>query len=325
MRRRYFIQGIAGTALAWPLAARAQQPGRLPTIGILGAAPSTWKPWTEAFVARLDELGWVDGRTVAILYRWAEGRPERNAEIAAELVRLNVDAILTAGSVVSTIKHATSTIPIIFAVADDPVGGGLVASLARPGGNVTGLSIESNDVGAKRLELLGNVVTGLGRLAILFDADYPSAVRGASDIKAAAQVLGVDGAPLGIRRAEQIDEAFESAHNGHADALYVVVDNLISANRTRIISLALETRLPTIFNTRDYVQAGGLMSYGPSFPDLFRRAADMVDKILRGTKLGDIPVEQPTKFELSINLKTAKALGLTIPESFLSLADQVIE
>ncbi len=322
--RRSFISLLGAAAATWPLAARAQQSNKLPTIGLLGADPATWTPWTTAFVTRLGQLGWIDGRTVTILYRWAEGRPDRNAEIAAEFVRLKVDVIVTAGSVVTTMKRATSTIPIVFAVADDPVGGGLVASLAQPGGNVTGLSIESNDLGLKRLELLRMVVPGLRRLAILFDSDYPSALRGAKDIEAATGPLGIEDVPLGIRRADDVARSFETL-DGHADALYVVVDNLISANRAQIISLALNARLPTIFNTRDYAQAGGLMSYGPSFPDLFRRAAEMVDKILHGAKPRDIPVEEPTKFELVINLKTAKALGLTMPPDLLAIADEVIE
>ena len=324
MRRREFITLLGGAAAAWPLAARAQQAGKLPTIGFLGADASAWSPWTAAFVARLRELGWIEGRTIAIEYRWSEGRPERYAEIAAEFVRLKVDVIVTVGSAVPTVKQATAVIPIVFAVAIDPVGGGLVASLAQPGGNVTGLSIQSTDLAGKRIELLREVVPQLRRLAIIVNVGNAQPVLEMGEAQAAARTLGLEVAPLEIRRAEDIAPAFE-ALKAQADALYVVIDALIVANRTRILTLALGARLPTIFNTRDYVQAGGFMSYGPNYPDQFRRTADYVDKILRGTKPGDIPVEQPTKFELVINLTTAKALGLTIPESFLLRADEVIE
>ncbi len=270
------------------------------------------------------ELGWIEGRTVEIEYRWAEGRHEREAEIAAEFVRLKVDLIVTNGSAVPAVKQATSDIPIVFAIAVDPVGGGLVASLARPGGNVTGLSVQETDTAGKRLELLREVVPRLHRLAIMFDGGYPSAVQEAGEVQAAARTLGLEVAPLEIRRAEDIASAFE-ALKAHPDALYVVVDNLVSTNRTRIITSALGARLPTIFNVREYVQVGGLMSYGANYSDLFRRTAELVDKILRGTKPGDIPVEQPTKFDLVINLTTAKALGLTVPHNLLVLADEVIE
>jgi putative ABC transport system substrate-binding protein len=323
-RRRDFITLLGGAVVAWPVAARAQQAGRLPTIGFLGTDATVWSPWIAAFAQRLRELGWIEGRTIAIEYRWWEGRPDRAAEVAAELVRLKVDIIVTNGSAVAAAKRATAAIPIVFAIANDPVGGGLVASLARPGGNVTGLSFQGTDLAGKRLELLREVVPRLRRLAIMFDAGYPSAVLEMGEVQAAARTLGLEGAPLEIRRAEDIAFAFETL-KGETDALYVVQDALVSANRTRIIALALGARLPMISQQRDFVEAGSLMSYGPNFPDLFRRAAELVDKILRGTKPGDIPVEQPTKFELAINLTTAKALGLKIPESFLSLADEVIE
>ena len=324
MRRREFITLLGGAAAAWPLAARAQQAGKLPTIGFLGADAAAWRPWTDAFVARLRELGWIEGRTIAIEYRWSEGRPERVAEIAAEFVRLRVDVIVSNGTAVPTLKQTTAVIPIVFAIAPDPVGAGLVASLARPGGNVTGLSLQQADTSSKQLELLRAVVPRLRRLAIMADVSFPPGVLEMGEVQAAARTLGLEVAPLKIRRAEDIASAFE-ALKAQADALYVVVDALVAANSTRIITLALGARLPTIFNTRDFVQAGGLMSYGPNYSDVFRRAADIVDKVLHGTKPRDIPVEQPTKFELVINLKTAKALGLTIPESFLSLADEVVE
>jgi putative ABC transport system substrate-binding protein len=293
-------------------------------IGVLGPNAAVWSPWTAAFVGRLRELGWIDGRTIAIDYRWSEGRPERAAEIAAEFVRLKVDVIVAYGTAVPIVKQATTVIPIVFPIAPDPVGGGLVASLARPGGNVTGLSIQGADTASKRLELLREVVPGLRRLAIMANVGSPQTVTEMGEGQAAARTLGLEVAPLEIRRAEDIVPAFE-ALKVKADALYVVIDALVTANRTRIITLALGARLPTIFGTRDYVQAGGLMSYGPNFPDQFRRSAEIVDKILHGTKPGDIPVEQPTKFDLVINLTTAKALSLEVPHNLLVLADEVIE
>ena len=319
MKRREFITLLGGAAAAWPLAARAQQPAKLPTIGFLGAStPSAMRQWTAAFVQRLRELGWIEGRTVAIEYRWAEGRSERYAEIAAEFVRLKVDVIVTYGSRSRlAAKQATSVIPIVFTMAADPVGAGLVASLARPGGNVTGLSIQLADLAGKRLELLREVVPGLRRLAIMANVGYPAAVLEMGEVQAAARTLGLEVVTFEIRRAEDIAPAFE-ALKGRAEALYVRADPLMFANRIRINTLALAARLPTMYGIREYVEAGGLMSYGPNFPDLFRRAADYVDKILRGAKPADLPVEQPTKFDLVINLTTAKALGLTIPPSLLA-------
>jgi putative ABC transport system substrate-binding protein len=324
MKRRDFIAGL-GAAMAWPLASRAQQP-KMPTIGFLGGQTSAAQgQWTAAFVQRLRELGWSEGRNVAILYRWADGRAERSAEIAAEIVRLKVDVIVTAGTTsVVAAKQATSAIPIVFAAAGDPVGTGLVGSLSRPGGNVTGLSNQSTDLAGKQVELLRGVVPDLRRLAILANAGAPNAVPEISEVQAAARTLGLEVVSFEIRRAEDIASAFE-ALTGRADALYVVIDPLINTNRVRINALALGARMPTIQGIREYVEAGGLMSYGPSFSDLYRRAADYVDKILRGAKPGDLPVEQPTKFELIINLKTAKALGLEISPTLLARADEVIE
>jgi len=275
-------------------------------------------------VARLRELGWVEGRTVAIEYRWSEGRPERYTEIAAEFVRLKVDVILTVGSAVPIVKQATTAIPIVFAVAIDPVSSGLVASLSKPGGNVTGLSIQANELAGKRVELLREVVPQLRRLAILFNADNTQPVLEMGETQAEARRLGLEIIPLAIRRAEDIASAFLDLKT-KADAVYVAVDQLIVANRPRILALAVGERLPTIFSERDFVKAGALMSYGPNYSELFRHSADFVDKILRGTKPADIPVEQPTKFELVINLTTAKALGLKIPPSVLARADDVIE
>ncbi len=326
MRRRDFITLLSGAAVAWPLAAPAQQPAKLPTIGFLGATTaSTDSHRTAAFVQRLRELGWIEGRTVAIEVRWAQGRSEHFAEIAAEFVRLKVDVIVTyATPAVLAAKQATSVIPIVFAAAGDPVGTGLVASLARPGGNVTGLSAQQADLAGKRLELLREVVHGLRRLAIMANIGNPISVLEMGEVQAAARTLGLEVATLEIRRAEDIAPAFETL-KGRADVLYVCNEPLVNTNRIRINTLALAARLPTMHGLREYVQAGGLMSYGPNIPDLYRRAADYVDKILRGTKPADIPVEQPTKFDLVINLTTVKALGLKIPESFLLRADEVIE
>jgi putative ABC transport system substrate-binding protein len=324
MQRREFITLLGGSAVLRPFAARAAA-GKLRTIGFLGVDAPVWSAWTAAFVERLRELGWIEGRSIGIEYRWTQGRPERVSDFAAELVRANVDIIVTYGTAVPLVKQATAVIPIVFTIAQDPVGGGLVASLAHPGGNATGLSIQSTDVAGKRVELLREVVPQLRRLAIMVDFGNPQPVLEMGEVQAAARTLGVEVSPLAILRAEDIGPAFDALKVQTAEALYVVNDALINANRTRIITIALGARLPTIFNTRDHVQAGGFMSYGPNFPALFRRAADFVDKILRGTKPSDIAVEQPTKFDLTINLTTAKALGLTIPEVFLQRADEVIE
>ena len=325
MKRREFITLLGGAA-AWPLAARAQQPGKLPTIGFLGQSTrSAGSEWVAAFVQRLRELGWIESRTVAIEYRWAEGRDERFAEIAAEFVRLKVDIIVTSGTPqVLAAKQATSVIPIVFATAGDPVGNNLVASLARPGGNTTGLSNQMTDIAGKKLELLREVVHGLGRLAIIGNVDNPAVVREMGEVQAAAATLGLEVHRLEIRQAQDITPAFE-ALKGRADALYVCIDALVNANRIRINTSALGARLPTMHGSRDYVEAGGLISYGPNTPNQFRRAADYVDKILRGAKPGDIPVEQPTKFDLVVNLTTAKALGIEIPPTLLARADEVIE
>jgi ABC-type uncharacterized transport system substrate-binding protein len=326
MRRRDFIKGIVGSATAWPLAARAQQQGKLPTIGFLGSAtPSSMSQWTAAFVQRLRELGWIEGRTVAIEYRWAEGSNERASESAAEFVRRNVDVIVTSSTAfVAVAKQATSVIPIVFASAGDPVGSGLVASLARPGGNVTGLSIQAIEIAGKRIELLREVLPTLGRLAIMGNGGNSLVAQEMRDAQAAAHSVGLDANIFEIRRADDIAPIFDKL-KGRAGALYIPAEPLANSNRTRINSFALAAQLPTMYGSAEYVEAGGLMSYGPNFPDLYRRAAGIVDKILRGAKPGDIPVEQPTRFEFIINLTTAKALGLTIPASLMSLADQLIE
>jgi putative ABC transport system substrate-binding protein len=326
VKRRAFITLIGGAAAGWPLAAHAQQSlSKVPTIGFLGATPSTEIERVAAFVQRLRELSWIDGRNLAIEYRWAEGRPDRLAEIAAEFARIKVDVIVTVGTPPTlAAKQATAVIPIVFAAASDPVGTGVVASLARPGGNVTGLSNQVSDTGGKKLELLREVVPGLRRLAILVNVSNPAVALEVGEVQTAARTLGLEVARSEIRRVGDIASIFDVL-KGRADALYVCADPLVNTHRIRVNSLALGARLATMHGFREYVEAGGLMSYGPNVPDLFRRAADHVDKILRGSKPGDIPVEQPTKFDLVINLTTAKALGIEIPASLLARADEVIE
>jgi ABC-type uncharacterized transport system substrate-binding protein len=323
-RRREFIT-LLGSAAAWPFAARAQQAGRLPTIGFLGAATaSAWAPWTAAFAQRLRELGWIEGRNLAIEYRWAEGRSERFEEIATEFVRLKVDAVVTGGNAAIAVKRITSVIPIIFVLAVDPVGMGLVASLSHPGGNVTGLSNQQTDTAGKRLELLREVLPDLHRLAIMVSVSFPEAEQEARDVQVISKRLGLDVVTSEIRRAEDISSAFR-ALKGQAEALYVTADALANSNRMRINALALAARLPTVYGVEGMVEAGGLMSYGANYSDLFRRAGNYADKILRGAKPADLPVEQPTKFDLVVNLITAEALGLTVPPSLLARADQVFE
>jgi ABC-type uncharacterized transport system substrate-binding protein len=326
MRRRGFITLLGGAAVAWPFAAYAQQRPKLPIIGFLGAAtPSVASQLVAAFVERLRELGWIDGQTVAIEYRWAEGRSERFAEIAAEFVRLKVDVIVTwAGGPVIAAKQATTVIPIVFALQTDPVGTGLVASLSRPGGNVTGLSVQQTDTVSKRLELLREIIPGLTRLAIMANAGGPGAVLEMAEVRATAGTLGLEVAIFEIRRVQDITLAFEALKD-RVQALYVCTDPLMFTNRIRINTLAQGARLPTMYGQREYVEVGGLISYGANLPDLFRRAAEFVDKILRGAKPADIPVEQPTKFDLVVNLITARALGITFPRSLLGRADEVIE
>jgi putative ABC transport system substrate-binding protein len=324
MRRRELITLLGGAAVALPFAARAQLAGKVPTIGFIGTSASGFISWSAAFAERLQKLGWIEGRTVAIEYRWSEGRPERVAEIAAEFVQQKVDLIVAYGGAVTTLKQATASIPIVFAIAVDPVGVGLVANLSHPGGNVTGLSLQVTDAAGKRLELLRDVVPKLGRLGLLFDAGYAAAVQEKGEVQVVARTLGLEVVPQEIRRAEDIAAAFD-AFKGQVDALYLTENALIFTNSKTISTLALNAQLPTTCSNANIAGAGALMSYGPNFPALFRRAAEIVDKILRGTKPGDIPVEQPTTFDLVINLKAANALGLTIPHNLLVLADEVIE
>ena len=325
MRRREFFPLLGGAAVIWPFAVQAQQAAKLPIVGFLGAgSPSGWSHWTAAFLQRLQELGWVEGRTIAIEYRWAEGHSERYAEIVTEFVRLKVDVIVSVSSAALVAKRVTSTIPIVFTVAADPLGDGMVASLARPGGNVTGLSSQAADVTGKRLEFFREAIPGLRRFAVLAQVGNLGNALEQSQVQAAAKMLGLQVVILEMRSADDIASALE-ALKGRAEALYVLPNPLANTNRARINDLALSARMPTMHGFREYVETGGLMSYGPNTPDLFRRAGDYVDKILRGAKPADMPVEQPTKFELVVNLKTAKALGIDISPSLLARADEVIE
>jgi putative tryptophan/tyrosine transport system substrate-binding protein len=326
LKRRDLMLLASSAGITWPLAARAQQPQKLPTIGLLGPNTSSIdSPRVGAFVQRLRELGWIEGRNIAIEHRWAEGRVEHLAEFAAEFVRLKVDVIVTSGTpAVVAAKRATSVIPIVFAAVGDPVGVGLVASLAHPGGNATGSSLQATDLAGKRLQLLGEVVPALHHLAIIANRDAPPAMVEMREVQATARTLGLEVTTSEIEHPEDIAPAIE-AIKGRAEGLYVCLDPLVTTNRTRITTLALGVRLPTMFNVREFVEAGGLMSYGPSFLALYRRVGDFVDKILRGAKPADLPVEQPTKFDLTLNLNTAKALGLTVPQSILARADEVIE
>jgi putative ABC transport system substrate-binding protein len=324
MTNRREVITLLGGAAAWPLAARAQQ-ARLPTIGYLGTGtPSSHGQWRAAFVQRLRELGWTEGRTVVLETRWAEGRSERFPEIMAEFDRMKVDVIVTSGAALLAAKQAASDIPIVFAIAADPVGSGLVASLAQPGGNVTGLSLQQAEGAGKRLELLREVVPSLRRLAIMANVGSRGAAIDAGEAEAAARTFNLETVASEIRRAEDIAPAFE-ALKGRVDALYVAGDPLVVTNRMRINILALAARLPTTYPSREFVETGGLMSYGANYPDLFRRAGEYVDKILRGAKPANLPIEQPTKFDLVVNLTTAKALGLEVPATVLARADEVIE
>jgi putative tryptophan/tyrosine transport system substrate-binding protein len=325
VKRRQFITLLGGAGATWSLAARAQQPGKLSIIGMLGSTPAAFSPWLPALLQRLREVGWIENRTMAIEYRWTEGHNERYAQFAAELARLKVDVIVALGTpAIVAAKQATAVIPIVFPIASDPVGDGLVASLARPGGNITGLSNEQPDLAGKRLEILRELVPGFSRLGYIANANNPTSMRNVREMEAAAAKLALQITPLDIRSAEEVTPAMETL-KGRAQALYVVGDPLIADNQIQINTLALAARLPTIHGSRNYVASGGLLSYGPNYSDLFRRAGDYVDKILKGAKPADIPVELPTRIELIVNFKTAKVIGLQIPETFLVRAEEVIE
>jgi putative tryptophan/tyrosine transport system substrate-binding protein len=324
MKRRDFITLLGGAA-TWPLAARAQQSGKLHAIGLLSVGSMTTGVFA-AFHDGLRELGWIEGKNLLIERRFAENRIERLPDLAAELVRLNVDVIVGFGTPPPlAAKRATTTIPIVMAAAGDPVGSGLVASLARPGGNVTGMSLMAPDLAGKRLELLKELVPRLARVAVIWNAANPYPALVFKETQAAGRTLGIEVQSLEVRGSNDFDGAFEAARRQRPEALITVEDPLTITHRKLIVDFTAEQRLPAVHGVREFVAAGGLLSYGASLDDLFRRAAGYVDKILKGVKPADLPVLQPTKFELVINLKTAKALGLEVPPMLLARADEVIE
>jgi len=324
MKRREFIMLISGAAAAWPIAAHSQQAETIHTIGLLSAGSGG--PELEVFDDALRELGWIEGKNVAFERRYAENRLERLPEFAADLVRLKVDVIVAFGTLAPlAAKRATSTIPIVMAAAGDPLGSGLVASLAQPGGNVTGMSLMAPDLGGKRLDLLKEVLPRVSRVAVLWNAANPYAALVFKETEAAGQTLGIEVQSLEVRGPDDFDGAFEAARRQHLDALVTVEDPLTFTYRELIADFAARHQLPSLHGLREYVAVGGLMSYGADLTDLFRRAAGYVDKIFKGAKPADLPVQQPTKFELVINLKTAKALGLSIPTTLLATADEVIQ
>jgi ABC-type uncharacterized transport system substrate-binding protein len=326
MRRREFITLLAGAA-SWPLGARAQQPGKVWRIGMLDTTPEALNAANiDAFLQAMRQLGYTRGQNLIIDYRSPDGRIERFPELAAEMVRLNVDLIVTRGTpTVLAVKNATTTIPIVMAASGEPVGTGIVASLARPGGNVTGLSAFVTDLVAKRVELLREVIPRLARIALLDNMGNRSVPPQWEALKTAARSLGIESQLLDVRKPEDIGRAFEAAKTWRADALAVGNDSVVIASRRQIAELAVKHRLPGVYATREFVDSGGLLSYAAHYPDLYRRAATYVDKIFKGAKPADLPIEQPTRLELVINLKTAKAIDLEIPPIVLARADEVIE
>ncbi len=324
MKRRTFISGITAGLLAAPLAAEAQEAGKVARIGVLnsGSPPA---PFVESFKQGLRELGYVEGRNISIEYRWAEGRDERLPGLAADLVRLRVDVIVASSQAAVAAKQATTAIPIVMPIITDPVRLGLVASLARPAGNATGFATQNDELPGKWMELVKETLPKVSRVAVLFQPTYDGGVQLKAS-EAAARSLGVRLQALKVERPDDFVTAFAEVQKNRAEALIVSSSGLFYVHRTRLVEFAAKHRVPTIYHQSEFVVgSGGLMSYGPDFHDLFRRSATYVDKILKGAKPGDLPVQQPTKFELVINLKTAKALGLTIPPSLLSRADEVIQ
>jgi putative ABC transport system substrate-binding protein len=325
MQRRRFITLLGGSALAWPCATVAQQLAKVPTIGFLGTTTEVaWRSWTAAFVQRLGQLGWNEGRSIAIEYRWADGKDENFTRIAAEFVGLKTDIIVTSGAAGFAVKEATSVIPVVLALANDPVGSGLVAHLSRPGGNITGLSLQTPDLAGKRIEILRELLPNVRRLAVLAGVVYPASKSEMDEVQAVGRPLGLDILRLDVRKVDDVVPALNSIRGG-VDALYVCTGPLINTAANEINATANAARLPTIHSEKHYVERGGLICYGPVVTDMFRRTAELVDKILRGAKPGDIPIEQPAKFEMVVNLKTAKEIGIIVPPVLLARADEVIE
>jgi putative tryptophan/tyrosine transport system substrate-binding protein len=327
MKTRFLSILVAWVFLAVAVVGEAQQPKKVPRIGILhGASASSVAARTEAFRQGLRELGYVEGKNIVIEWRYAEGKADRLPGLAAELVGLKVDIIVTTGPIVTrAAKETTSTIPIVMTNEGDPVGTGFVASLARPGGNITGLSSLAPELGGKRLELLKEIIPQLSRVAVFGTSTLPDNAQRLREVELAATAFGVKLQYLDVLGPKDIETAFRAASKGRADAVLLLASSVFTSQRTQVADLAVKYRLPATYNRPEYVEDGGLMTYGPSINDLFRRAATYVDKILKGAKPADLPVEQPTKFELVINLKTAKALGLTIPQTLLLRADLIIE
>ena len=327
MNRRAFTTLLGGAAVVWPIAARAQQAGKVHRIGVLETISTTLNVANfYALREGLRQLGYAEGQNLVIEYRSADGRDDRFPGLARELLALKVDVIVTRGTpAAKAVKNATSTVAVVMMASGDPVGVGLVTSLARPGGNITGLSAIVGELSPKRLELIREIVPGLARIAVLANTSNDAVRRDWARIETAARSLGVQSQLLDLRESDALGPTFDDASARRADALVVVIDAITQANQQRIVDLAMKHRLPAIYSSREFVDAGGLISYGVSYPDLYRRAATYVDKILKGTKPADLPVVQPTKFELVINLKTTKALGLQIPDKLLALADEVIE
>jgi putative ABC transport system substrate-binding protein len=324
--RREFIALLGGTAAAWPLAAHAQQARKRHRIGFLWDSPAVFPEAMDAFRQELRTLGYIDGRTVVIEYRWAEGRPERMRELAEELVRLQVDVIVAPSSIyTSAAKQATSRIPIVFFSHADPLGSGHVASLAQPGGNITGISLMMTETNVKLLELLKEAIPGLSRLAVVWDPATPSHGPGLRAVEVAARTLGLRLQSLAVAGPSEYDGAFAAMTRENAEAVLVLSTPVYTAGAERLAELAIAHKLPSMFGPSEHARAGGLMSFGPDRADLWRRGAIYVDRILKGTAPADLPVQQPTKFELVVNVRTAKALGLTIREAFLLRADSVIE
>jgi putative ABC transport system substrate-binding protein len=328
MRRREFIALIGGVAAAWPLAARAQyQSSKVARIGVLLAgSPSSFSLRTKAFQDGLRDLGYVEGKTISIEWRWGQDRVERLPELATELVGLQVDVLVTGGTpAAKALKSATRTIPIIMAIIGDPVAAGIVDSLARPGGNATGFSILAPDLSGKRLQLLKEIIPTTASVAVMSHIANPQSEIELKEMQVAARALDLRLVPIKISDGISLEAAFESLSKGLVQALIVLTDAVLYSQRGRIVALAAANRLPAMYFFREFVQQGGLMSYAPSDTDLFRRAASYVDKVLKGANPADLPIEQPTKFELIINLKTANELGLTVPPTMLATADEVIE